>query len=122
MGKAVDSMLEAIQRGWQEPGWINRMLYPLAGMYLGLAWIRRHAYRFGILKSYELPVTVIVVGNISAGGTGKTPLVMELTDRLKLRGNDAGSNRPGVWRQFGILAPRSQRRRTPPPKWEMNRS
>jgi tetraacyldisaccharide 4'-kinase len=44
------------------------------------------AYRCGILKSYKLPVPVIVVGNITVGGTGKTPLVIWLALTLKQAG------------------------------------
>ncbi|UOA07993.1 tetraacyldisaccharide 4'-kinase [Methylobacter sp. S3L5C] len=52
---------------------------------------RRFLYRLGVLKSYTLPVPVIVVGNITVGGTGKTPLVIWLARFLK----DSGFN-PGI--------------------------
>jgi len=79
-----------IQRGWLRPGWINWLLYPLSLIYSGLMFLRRQAYRSGLLKSYKLRVPVIVVGNISVGGTGKTPLVIELVEQLKLHGMNPG--------------------------------
>jgi len=47
---------------------------------------RRAAYRAGLLRTSHLPVPVIVVGNITAGGTGKTPLILWLAVSLKLHG------------------------------------
>lgn len=51
---------------------------------------RRYAYRIGILKRHKLSVPLVVVGNISVGGTGKTPLVIELVESFKLRGMKPG--------------------------------
>ncbi|HUL83186.1 MAG TPA: tetraacyldisaccharide 4'-kinase [Gammaproteobacteria bacterium] len=60
-------------------------LFPLALVYQGLAQVRRAAYRRGTLKTVELPVPVIVVGNVSVGGTGKTPFVIWLAAQLQKR-------------------------------------
>ncbi len=80
-----------IRRGWQHPGWINRWLYPLSLIYAGLMWLRRRAYQLGICQRHKLPVPLVVVGNISVGGTGKTPLVIELVEHFKSR-----ERKPGV--------------------------
>ena len=48
--------------------------------------MRRTLYRRGILKSYRAPVPVIVVGNISIGGTGKTPVVIAVVEQLQAQG------------------------------------
>jgi tetraacyldisaccharide 4'-kinase len=56
---------------------------PVAGLFVFLSGLRRLAYRRGFLGSTRLPVPVIVVGNITAGGTGKTPLVLWLVEMLR---------------------------------------
>ena len=53
--------------------------------------VRRQAYRSGLLPVHRVPVPVIVVGNISVGGTGKTPLVIWIANFLK-----ANNFKPGV--------------------------
>lgn len=61
----------------------------LAGLARGYAWgwrIREALYRHGILPVYRLPVPVICVGNLTTGGTGKTPLVMLLARWFQARG------------------------------------
>jgi tetraacyldisaccharide 4'-kinase len=52
--------------------------------------LRRALYRAGVLPSYRLSVPVIVVGNITAGGTGKTPLVLWVCDFLREQGYEPG--------------------------------
>ena len=52
--------------------------------------MRHSAYRAGLLKSHSVGVPVIVVGNISVGGTGKTPLVLALVESLTRRGLHCG--------------------------------
>jgi tetraacyldisaccharide 4'-kinase len=59
-------------------------------LYLALARLRRTAYRRGWRKAVEAPVPVIVVGNVSVGGTGKTPFVIWLAEQLKVRGRRVG--------------------------------
>lgn len=82
--------MNAIQRSWQ--GWhpITLLLLPISGLFCLLAAIRRFGYRIGILKPRKLRVPVIVVGNITVGGTGKTPLVVWLAKRLMRKGYKPG--------------------------------
>lgn len=63
---------------------------PLAALYGGAAATRRMMYRHGWLRSERLPVPVIVVGNIVAGGAGKTPLAIALVEALQARGRKPG--------------------------------
>ncbi len=76
----------AIDRIWYGgepvPMWM-RLLVPI---YQLLAAAVRLSWQSGLRKPVRLPVPVIVVGNITAGGTGKTPLVLALIDALRDRG------------------------------------
>ena len=67
------------------------LLRPLSWLFGGIAASRRAEYRAGFLHSTRLAVPVVVVGNIVAGGSGKTPLVQALVTALAARGR-----RPGV--------------------------
>lgn len=90
-----------IERHWYRDSLAGRLLAPLGWCYCLLATLRRAAYRAGLLRSVRLPAPVVVVGNISVGGTGKTPLVIWLARFLKSRGY-----RPGiVTRGYGGRAP-----------------
>lgn len=66
------------------------LLWPISLLFCLLVLIRRTLYRSGFLKSYVLSVPVIVVGNISVGGSGKTPLVLWLAEHLRQRGYRPG--------------------------------
>jgi len=66
-------------------------LAPLAWLFGGVTAIRRVAYRRGWFRRYRSSRPVVVVGNLTVGGTGKTPLVLWLVEALRLRGH-----RPGV--------------------------
>ncbi|MCU7829487.1 MAG: tetraacyldisaccharide 4'-kinase [Candidatus Thiodiazotropha sp. (ex Myrtea sp. 'scaly one' KF741663)] len=82
--------MKAIQRSWQ--GWhpITLLLLPLSGLFCLLVALRRLAYRLGLIKAKQLSVPVIVVGNITVGGTGKTPLVIWLAGQLRRMGYKPG--------------------------------
>jgi len=67
------------------------LLLPLALLFSAVAGLRRLAYRRGWLTVVSVGVPVIIVGNITAGGSGKTPLVVWLVNRLRSQGY-----RPGV--------------------------
>jgi tetraacyldisaccharide 4'-kinase len=66
-------------------------LWPLTGAYVLATGARDLAWRWGLRRATRLPVPVISVGNLTAGGTGKTPFVALLVERLRARGR-----RPGV--------------------------
>ncbi len=76
---------------WYGNNAITTLLLPLSGLFCGVVALRRYAYRKGLLPSYRLRLPVIVVGNITAGGSGKTPLVIWLVEFLR----EAGY-RPGI--------------------------
>ncbi|WP_455196765.1 tetraacyldisaccharide 4'-kinase [Kaarinaea lacus] len=84
-------LAQTIQRSWyQNIGFITILLLPLSIIFCAVSLVRRHLYRTGVLQSTRLPVPVIVVGNISVGGTGKTPLVIAIVQHLKANGFNPG--------------------------------
>lgn len=66
------------------------IFYPLAILYKGLIFLRKTAYQLGIFNSYHCPVPLIVVGNITLGGSGKTPIVIALANVLTHQGFKVG--------------------------------
>lgn len=80
-------MKNFIQNAWVTKGAIFYLvLIPLSWLFAGITALRRWAYRAGVLKSYALPVPVIIVGNINVGGSGKTPVTIWLVNQLKQHG------------------------------------
>jgi len=67
---------------------LRAAMLPLAPIYGLGAWLRERAYRRGIFRSRRLPATVISVGNLTVGGTGKTPFVGWLAERLHRDGRN----------------------------------
>ena len=75
---------------WYEPkpwGWL---LWPFTKMFAALVKCRQYFYAKNWLNKYRSPVPVIVVGNITVGGTGKTPLVIYLAQLLRKHGYNPG--------------------------------
>jgi tetraacyldisaccharide 4'-kinase len=66
------------------------LLWPLTLPYGAAAHLRARAYRKGILKSRHLDGTVISVGNLTTGGTGKTPMVLWIAERLLAEQKNVG--------------------------------
>jgi tetraacyldisaccharide 4'-kinase len=79
-------MAQALQRAWLRRGALARLLWPLSIAFSALSALRRGAYRTGLLKTERLPVPVVVVGSVLAGGSGKTPVVMAIVEHLQSRG------------------------------------
>ena len=77
-------------REWQRNGAWQFVLRPISWVFQLLAMIRRVAYRAGLLKSTNAGVPVIIVGNITVGGTGKTPIVLALVEALTTSGKSCG--------------------------------
>jgi tetraacyldisaccharide 4'-kinase len=79
-----------VTRAWQHRGPLAWLLAPLSLMYLAVIALRRYAYRHGWLPATRVRVPVVVIGNLYVGGTGKTPLTIELVRALTLRGWNPG--------------------------------
>lgn len=76
------SSSEGLTRIWVGRGPLAWLLLPIGLLFFVIVGLRRWAYRIGLLKSERLPVPVVVVGNLIAGGAGKTPLTLWLAQRL----------------------------------------
>lgn len=79
-----------MQRVWAGRSAASLALWPLSQLYRALVALRQWLYRTGRLHRTQLPVPVIVVGNVVAGGAGKTPVVMALVQHLQSRGLQPG--------------------------------
>jgi tetraacyldisaccharide 4'-kinase len=80
-------VFDAIWYGRSRWRWL---LWPASGAFRAAVTLRRSVYRRGLKRSIELPVPVVVVGNVTVGGTGKTPLIIWLAARLAERGLTVG--------------------------------
>jgi len=87
MKKTISRWLQDI---WYGDMFIGLCLMPLGFVFADIVRFRRFLYRLGVLKSHKLAVPVIIVGNITVGGTGKTPLVIWLANWLRQQGFKPG--------------------------------
>ena len=92
MRGASDSPFEVhvLEHFWYRIRPAHLVLFPLSLLFGALVLLRHWLYRVGVLRSARMPVPVIVVGNITVGGTGKTPVVLWLVECLQERGYSPG--------------------------------
>ncbi len=79
-----------LQQAWLGRGWLARTLWPLSCAFGAVAAARRQWLSSGRRRATPLPVPVIVVGNLIAGGAGKTPSVLALVALLRRHGYTPG--------------------------------
>jgi len=81
----------SLETVWYTPGHpVRWVLWPLEILYRVLYGLRKFCFRIGLKRVETLPVPVVVVGNITVGGTGKTPCVVWLANELVQRGLRVG--------------------------------
>ena len=87
------ALSETLPRLWYRRGLAPALipLLPLSWLFAVLSGVRRAAYRAGLARRETLPVPVVVIGNITVGGAGKTPLTVWLVEALRAHGR-----RPGI--------------------------
>src|SRR5258708_14619408 len=98
-------------RHWYRLSSVSVLLFPISLVFRLLVAFRRLLFRLGVLPSVRLEVPVIIVGNMTVGGTGKTPLILALVEALRANGL-----RPGILsRGYAGSRPR------PPALWAVAR-
>ena len=80
----------AIEDHWYRRTLLSRLLLPVAFLYGAVVAGRRALYRSGLLRAWRAPVPVVIVGNLTVGGTGKTPLIIYLARVLTQLGYRVG--------------------------------
>lgn len=91
---------QIIEHHWQRPKpWLSFLLSPLSRLFGLIAARRRQRYLSGKTVSEKLAVPLVIVGNIHAGGAGKTPVVAALVTELQQRGFQTGIISRGYGRQ-----------------------
>jgi tetraacyldisaccharide 4'-kinase len=104
------------QRLWYDrrARWLSLLLLPLSWLFHLIVVARRAAYRSGLLRSVHVGRPTIVVGNITVGGTGKTPFTIWLATQLQARGLRVGI----VLRGYGGRSTRWPREVTATSSWD----
>lgn len=102
-------MSHAIERVWAADGMAARALTPLSWLFAAGTGLRNALFDLGVLRSERLPIPAVSVGNLSVGGTGKTPVAAWVAQELRARGA-----RPAiVMRGYGADEPLVHRRLNP---------
>jgi tetraacyldisaccharide 4'-kinase len=94
-----------LQDAWLHRGLRASVLWPVSLLYGALFALRRALYRLGWLRTKRVPVPVLVVGNVIAGGAGKTPVVMAVVRHLQARGLKVGVISRGYGRRTDDCRP-----------------
>ncbi len=94
-------LIEEVWYGEHKLAWL---LSPLSGLYRTIVQTRKLVYQFGLIPIKRFPVPIIIVGNITVGGTGKTPLTIWLANYLKSKGMKPGI----VSRGYGVKSRQPQ--------------
>lgn len=78
--------MERLQHHWYRISPLHLLLYPISLIFRTLVALRRFLYRSGLFASPKFHVPIVIVGNISVGGTGKTPLTLWLAEQFIAEG------------------------------------
>ena len=84
------SIETTMTRAWQRQAAWLWLLLPISWLYGFITLLRRQAYKVGLFAGYRAPIPVLVIGNITVGGSGKTPLIIALVNHLQKQGIKVG--------------------------------
>ncbi len=84
---------------------MRELLFPLSWVYQGVTGVRNYLYDFSIRRTQKVEAVVIAIGNLTLGGTGKTPVTLAIVEALRKRKFKAGVVSRGYRRSSkGVLA------------------
>ncbi len=87
MKKFIARILDEV---WYKDCFIGTWLMPFSMVFIDVSRFRRYLYKKGYKTVTQLPVPVVIVGNLTVGGAGKTPLVIYLVEQLQAAGFHPG--------------------------------
>jgi tetraacyldisaccharide 4'-kinase len=99
----MNRWLQQLPRYWQSTSAVTYLLWPIECLYRFALFVNQGLYATGLLKSHSVNATVIVVGNVVAGGGGKTPLTLAIVQRLLDQGHKVGVVSRGYGRKNQTL-------------------
>ncbi|MBS7808356.1 tetraacyldisaccharide 4'-kinase [Variovorax sp. PCZ-1] len=99
------NLSQRLQKSWysSKKDWLSLLFLDVSWVYGGLIKLRRKLYASGVMHSTRIPAPVIVIGNVIAGGAGKTPIVMALAKLLQDQGWQPGIVSRGYGRKSGSV-------------------
>ncbi|MEO7107249.1 MAG: tetraacyldisaccharide 4'-kinase [Rhodoferax sp.] len=104
MGGALRPALQrTLLHAWTKRAGLASLLWPVSKIFQCLTWLRRQLYGSGVFATQRVDAIVIVVGNVIAGGAGKTPTVMALVQHLRAQGHNVGVVSRGYGRKDGSV-------------------
>ncbi len=84
------ALIDTLESAWYAGGRVPWWTWPISMVYGGVVRLRATLYRIGWRRIVRLRAPVVVIGNLSVGGAGKTPLTMAVVDALRARGWQPG--------------------------------
>lgn len=91
-----------LKKHWRQITWLSFLLLPLSLIYYFTSLLRSALFKWGIFTKIKINAPVIIIGNISVGGTGKTPLVIWLVKLLQKNNFKPGVVTRGYGRKKGV--------------------
>ncbi|WP_348666515.1 tetraacyldisaccharide 4'-kinase [Arsenophonus symbiont of Ornithomya chloropus] len=79
-----------IEKIWSGNSWLYILLIPFSILYGIIIKLRNISYNIGISNTWKAPIPIVVVGNLTVGGNGKTPFVIWLVKKLSSKGYHVG--------------------------------
>ena len=86
----MSAVRKLLVRSWYAPTWATALLMPVSFLYRLFIAARHLLYKSGVLTVRDFDVPIVVVGNLTVGGTGKTPLLIHLAKQLVAHGYKPG--------------------------------